>query len=329
MNEADAPWPAWILGDKLDNPQHVEVERKKKQERFLVQHHFDRVYFRRVDEERIYSTLETCEASQTFPHFETALETGNYGWSYDSCLCYPAKRGTESHGPALNLHFIIHTDGTGLVREWSSRHWISFGPSATRLLAFFPDLLYPAKEDHIPIWRQPVLRSVRDQLLYRVVAPEELEGLQARWLRGSDEEWQQVATWLWSSGLLHAKDSHSRYAGLYCSCWPGVPYDLKTPHLNWIGTPQLREFLRQSFVFRGLDWQADVEWRRRKHRRLFAQQPRIRCRWSQSVATRGVSFLKSETPSFHEQLEARLELRDWLLDKAPREQIESWLGSSS
>lgn len=297
-----------------------EATWRGKTQQFRVAWHEKRVYFTLAFDRGRYNhnscaTLDECEEQNAVECWKEALNSGRYGFCCDShqtlrdCIDFP-------------FQVIQAPDGSGLMREWWNHRWTPFAPP--RGSSLMP-LLEPVEQWPHILRRPP---DCYEDLLLRRVSEEDSAQFSYR-TSTNKREFQQVSSWLWVLRFIRIQQGHQHG---WVRCRSEVfPFrgQFEVSHgLDWIGHPNLLLWLQSYFVVEGAQWKKS-HYGRRKLRRLRSQEPRLRLFFEPHFANWICYFESGEEPSFHEQLEARLELRDWLLDKAPREQIESWLGSSS
>ena len=213
---------------------------------FWVQWHEDRVYFQLVEgEPTVWASLETCAQNEAISCFENAVTERRYG----ACFLTHTKVHWGYEHFLLLLHFIYAPDGTGLLREWSSRDWIAFAPPETRFWALFPDL-------HLPTVGAPESReccqfaakNVRDQILFRRVSEQEVERLKWR-SHTNQSEFERVMRWAWNAGFLQPETDHHRnynffnvslhsgYRRSLADSTPCLESYLFLSHLRWNANP--------------------------------------------------------------------------------------------
>ena len=298
---------------------------------FWVQWHEDRVYFQLVEgEPTVWSSLETCAQNQAITCFEGAVCERRYG----ACFLVDTKVRYGWSKEFYSLQFIYAPDGAGLLREWSSRDWITFAPYQTRIWALFPDLHLPNREaDESRECCQYAANSVRDLIMFRRVGDEEIDALAWR-TNITQAEFECVMRWIWRAGLFHFEENRYRSVSLVsCSLgtrgngWarPNVPLLQSVLHLpdpQGENAQKFQQWLRSYFVGEGLGWQA-TEWGQRRFRRLRAREPHLRAFFEARSIYWHVYFDSDST--FHQQLEARLQLRAWLLQRATPDETERFL----
>lgn len=292
-------------------------------QQFQLQWHEDRVYFQLCgDDSTTWATLRSCTEADAISCFREALASRRY------CVCF-ANQTKVRYGKEtffFNIQFLYAPDGTGLLREWSSRDWIAFAPKETRGWAFFPELTLPQRNDREISHRccQYAARSVRDHILFRRVSDEEIECLS--WKSATDEaEFLRVMRWLWNSQILVPEVDTKSWAdvSLTTSTWYSQSR-LCWSRDDWQGNQNLKHWLQSYFAGEGFEWHP-ADWGKRRFRKLRAREPHLRV----FLEPRGINwrfpFSKCTEPTFHEQLEARHQLRDWLRDKAPDSSTDEWL----
>ena len=300
---------------------------------FNVQWHEDRIYFQLVEgEPTVWASLESCAPDEAVACFEDAVLARRYG----ACFVTHTKVHWGYEHFLFLLHFTYAPDGTGFLREWCSRDWIAFAPPQTRFWALLPDLHLPAVG--APESReccQFAAKSVREQILFRRIPDEEIARL--RWRSHTTQtEFERVMRWTWNAGFLRPeidpkRNSNFWKAGLHTGfrrsvtdSAPCLDSNLFLSHLRWSANPAGWEWLCNYFSGEGLQWHA-TEWGQRKFRRLRAREPHLRAFFEPRSISWNVSFGKRDEPSFHQQLEAQLQLRTWLLQRATPAQVETFL----
>ena len=285
---------------------------------FDVQWHEDRVYFQLTNgEPTVWASLETCAQNEAISCFEDAICERRYGACFEQCANVYAGRGLLS----FPLQFIYAPDGTGLLREWCSRDWIAFAPPETRGWAFFPDLHLPqiGAQESVSCCIYAA-KSVRDQIMFRRVSDEEIAQLAWR-CETNRAEFESVTNWLWDAGLLREKKLGHLFQGATMS--NSTPHLKTNFHLiNLSCGDALHNWLNAYFAGQGLQRSAR-NWGQRRYRLLRAREPNLRAFSEWNSVRWSVQFQRA--PSFHQQLEARLQLRDWLRDKVTESEIEEFL----
>ncbi len=291
---------------------------------FQVQWHEDRVYFGLLDEKKtVWATLDACEENEAVACFEEALESRRYG------VCFSRQWDVYRRNFGMRLQFIYAPDGTGLLREWSSRDWLFFAPQETRMWVLFPDLELPAESGQsVPISPsygccRAAIRCVEDELLMRRVSDEEIERLSFR-SNSNREEFERVMRLLWNAGLLNSHNASSGHGTTSCGSYGNNLTGYFYTHCRWTGQKAMMDWLHAYFTPQGFEWR-DTEWGTRRFRKLRAREPHLRAFFQPFGVWWKVLFANENQPTFHEQLEARFELREWLREKAPEHNIESWL----
>lgn len=321
----ELPWAPLYPSQKSGEISLQRAMWRGEERQFVGIWHEDRVYFRLLDgRETVWATLDACEENDAVACFQEALNSHRYG------VCFSRQWDVYRRNFGMVLQFIFAPDGTGLLREWSSRDWLFFAPQQTRMWALFPELELPAENgqgSHSPESRdccRAAIRCVENELLMRRVSDEEIERLSFR-SNSTKEEFERVMRLLWNCGLMYSNGNNGNGDTVSCGNYGSVFNGYFYSHCRWAGQKTMLEWLRTHFTPQGFEWHFD-DWGKRRYSKLRAREPRLRA-W---FRPRGVMWNVelSDEPSFHEQLEARLELRDWLQLKAPEEQIEKWLGSS-
>ncbi len=284
---------------------------------FIVRWHEERVYFQLSEgEQAVWASLETCAVDETVACFEDAVCERRYGVCFEQCANVFHGRGLLS----FRLQFIYAPDGTGLLREWCSRDWIAFAPPETRGWAFFPDLHLPqigAEES----WNCCIYaaKSVREQILFRRANDEEIERLSWR-CEINEAEFERAMRLLWDAGLLRGPTSAGYPFAVVSNSAPQLQTEFNLRNLTC--DEALKQWLSAYFVGAGFE-RNPRKWGRRRYRRLRALEPNLRAFFEWDPIRWSVQF--HGEPTFHQKLEARLQLRDWLHGKASSSQIERWL----
>jgi len=291
----------------------------------VVQWHEDRAYFSPLEGRHgVWATIDSCEENDAVACFEQAVRERRYG------ICFV--HWTEVHpgrgDMGLDLQFIYAPDGTGFLREWTSRQWIAFEPKETRGWVLFPDLELPRRADRDESFRccQYAASSVRDEILLRKVGQQEIEHLTWR-SPTSEEEFKIIGISLWNAGFFRVRDIHRKYSGLSLFTYNNSTQyrsRLSITPSEWNGKNSFWKWMGQYFSGEGFYWRP-TDWGKRRYRKLRAREPHLRAFFAPHGVNWNVSFANRSEPSFHEQLEARLELREWLWGKVSAEQIEDWL----
>jgi len=319
------PWKPLYPSQRSGTPTIERAFWQGEERRFIVQWHEDRAYSGLCDgESSVWATLEECAEDDAVACFEDALQSRRYG----VCFSNNTKIRFGKEYFWWNLQFIYAPDGMGLLREWSSRDWIAFAPEETRMWALFPDVELPQKERGGESFKccQYAAIDVRDDLLFRKVGEEEIERLS--WRSSTNQaDFERVVRLLWLSRLTTVQDKAKTWTSIYM----GTNYTdsmrrnkLFLSGMDWEGNEHFLKWLQSYFSSEGFGWMP-TNWGKRRYRRLRAREPRLRAFFAPHGINWQVSFANQSQPSFHEQLEARLELREWLRDKVSAEQIENWL----
>ncbi len=289
---------------------------------FWVQWHEDRVYFQLVEgEPTVWASLETCAQSEAISCFENAVLERRYG----ACFSAQTKVRYGKTQDCFSLHFIYAPDGTGILREWFSRDWIAFAPNQTRIWALWPDLHLPAVGAfETRECCQLAAGSVRDEIRFRRIPDQDIAHLSWRSQR-TEEEFARVMNWIWNAGLFDFGDRDRRWASVNLNCYSlDLKSSLYLPRPKGPNNARLFDWLRAYFVGEGIEWRV-TDWGQRKFRKLRAREPHLRAFFAPHSIAWNVPFGKRDEPSFHQQIEARLQLRDWLRDKATSTEIETFL----
>ncbi len=320
----DLPWEPLYPSQRSGE---ISVERafwRGQERRFAVQWHEDRAYFGLLSGARVvWATLDACEESEVVACFEEAVQNGRYG------VCFGQHCKVYRCNFEMCLQFIFAPDGTGLLREWSSRAWLAFAPEETRSWALFPDVVLPNEGGQgaaSPECRAAI-HCIENELLLRPISNEELERLSFR--SGSNQaEFEQVARWLWDTALISPFQPTGFTAIALHTSAPHLRTTINFYGSRWSGSVGLMNWLHSHFATQGFEWR-DTHWGKRRFRGLRRREPQLRA-WCNPFSVRwDVLFSNADSPTAHQQLEARLHLRDWLRDKATPEQIETWLAPSS
>ena len=213
-----------------------------------------------------------------------------------------------------------------MLRERASRDWIAFAPRETRAWVWFPDLIIERKEQSelISDYGDHAAKSVMWELLCRTVSAEE-RARRASPSVTTQAEFERVMGWTWNAGLLRLTNPQVSWATIEMTGgYVGHDDALRLRNLQWHGTRGLWDGLRDFFSAEGWQWEAS-NWGSKRRRKLRNRCPYLRAfielgrvRWQIALTGRG------ET-SFHQQLEARLQLRDWLHEKVPGANSNDWL----
>ena len=330
------PW-APLYPSQISGETSLELARWRGDWReFWVQWHEDRVYFQLTHgEPTVWASLETCAPDEAIACFEDAVCQRRYG----ACFIEWAEIHRSKNPHILDLQFIFALDGTGFLREWHSPDWITFAPKQTRGWIWFPELL--DAELHSPHHRdycRYAANNVYDEILMRRVTEKEIERLSWR-SRTNKNEFKRIMLLLWNAQLLRFPLQQRRFANVSLqSCLPETRDLIEAPdsttailrsHLS-LPAPfsdanaQLLDWLQTYFVGEGFEWRT-TDWGKRQYRKLRAREPHLRAFFEPNSIYWGVRFGDRSDPSFHQQLEARLQLRAWLLDRATPSQVETFL----
>lgn len=278
--------------------------------------HEGRVYFALAFDNQTHNvctTIDECQEEDALNFWREALASSRYGlcrngyYVFRSCI-------------ELQLQIIQAPDGSGLMREWWNLGWTAFPPPRGNSLT---SLVEP--EEHWPhIFRRSP--KCEEEFLLRSVSEEDSARFVYR-TATNEREFQKVVPWLWTLGFLRLQQGRM---GAQVQCFSGrFPFrgclELGAG-VDWAGHTEFLLWLQRYFVVEGAQWKK-THYGRRKLRRLRAQEPRMRLFFGPHFSYWSCYFKRGDEPTFHQQLEARLDLRDWLRDKAPAEQIEAWLGS--
>lgn len=310
------PWQSLYPFQRSGMPSLQSADWNGQEHSFVVQWHEDRAYFQLEGEPIIWATLDSCTESDALDCWREALNHRCWGVCFQRGIKIP--NGSFYLSDRWLLQFIYAPNGVGFLREWSSPDWIYFSPQETRAWCLFPDLVLPREHD----WKesrnccQHAIQNVRDSLLYRTVSNEEIERLS--WKSATNEsEFLRVMGWLWNAGILRTGAYLHNYNAHLSSTFICFPE-------HWNGSTILLRWLGGYFVGEGFKWRQS-NWGKRRFRKLMVREPHIRAFFEPCVVRWSFVSAQHPEPTFHEQLEARFQLRDWLQEKAPEADIEAWL----
>ena len=185
---------------------------------------------------------------------------------------------------------------------------------------------------------QIAARGVRDELLFRRVSDEEWRALSWR-SQTTAAEFERIMLWLWQARLLRFSDQERKWASVSLQCClpetdqlartegdqtSPLRSHLQLPDARGRANGELLDWLRTYFVGEGFEWREN-DWGKRHFRNLRAREPRLRAFVELRSVYWEVRLSHQPEPSFHQQLEARLELRAWLRDQVSENQIDQWL----
>ncbi len=323
------PWAA-LFPSQISGEPSLELARWRGDWReFWVQWHEDRVYFQLTEgEPTVWASLQACAPDEAISCFEEAVLARRYG------ACFRAQTkvryGIEHRFEhCFSLHFVYAPDGTGLLREWFGREWIAFAPNGTRIWALWPDLHLP----QIGVYEtreccQLAANSVRDELRFRRISDQDIAQLSWRSQR-TEAEFARVMNWIFDAGLFAFGERERRWASVNLNCCsPDLKSSLYLPQPTGPGNAQLFDWLRAYFVGEGIEWRS-TDWGRRKFRKLRAREPHLRAFFEPRSVAWSVRFGDRDAPTFHQQLEARLQLRAWLRANATPDEAECWMESAT
>ena len=208
-------------------------------------------------------------------------------------------------------------DGRGWLREPWDESGLSFewkpDASESRPLLEWEPMLFPSA------WNIRVAnRELGESFEYREMPKETIAPRRLEWLCGSRDELERVTRWI----VYTEPDSQTTEFPLLCLF--DCENEHHPAHLSVCGgirkpspiSPRMRALTNLALDFNtptGLTWEfCDGS----------SGSPPIRRSWDPYGPDLEIQI---EVPSFHEQLEARLELREWLRGKVSAEQIENWL----
>jgi hypothetical protein len=314
------PWKPIYPSLKSGEPSIQRAVWQGEEWQFLVQWHEDRTYFGSVNSRgNIFACLDPCREEEAVEFWRSALEKHRFGvCRYDSlhfrdCI-------------EIQVFLILSSDGTGLARETWSHDWLSFVPKETRGWILYSS---PVSEDKNRLTgiSLPFGFTTDEYLLIRRISDEEIQRLTFE--SGTNEqEFKEIMRCLWHLKLIQFVSTDTS-GSVTCRT---SPRNLKgqvtlASNLQWKGNPEFWTCLENYFQVKGLHWKR-THYGRRKLRRLRAREPQMRLFLEPRFIYWHCGFRSEDEPTFHQQLEARLELREWLRGKAPAEQIEAWLHSS-
>lgn len=201
----------------------------------------------------MWATLEECTEDDTIACFEDALQSQRYG------VCFNNNCSVWRENFRMELQFIYAPDGTGILREWSSRDWIPFAPKQTRAWAMFPDLMLPTGDtppNPSAGCCYAAAHCVENELLMRHVSDEEVHRL-AFHSNSNPEEFERVMRLLWNYGLLRPDrdkpSAHSARVGTYAHELQGYFY----LRCDWTLNRSFIDWLRAYFTPQGFNWQTE------------------------------------------------------------------------
>lgn len=284
---------------------------------FVLQWYEDRVYFQLADgEPTLWATLDACQEDDAITCWHEALFGKRIG------LCFSSYHNITRPSFYTQLHIICGINGDCLAREWFSRTWIPFTAPASRAWVLCPDVLLLQKkrvrrDDRGYGAFFSNLEAIENDLLNYRFSDEDIDYLALR-SSSTQDEFTRVMRWLNAAGLL----SH-RHIGI--GTWSAFRYSLNLSVL-WDGNSEFCAWLERYFWIQGYQWRR-TGWGRRQLRRLRKREPNMRLFLEPVPVAWTVPFDRSVEPTFHERLEAKLELREWLREKAPEADHEKWLAS--
>jgi len=211
----------------------------------------------------------------------------------------------------------LASDGRGWLRESWDESGIDFQWNSPSLV---PSPLMDWPSGDFPLGRDIMQKDGRIELRFRrrEMPEEAIERRPLEWLCGSLNELEQFMRWITHSEA-ELWQTHSP-----CELVFTCENDYQRASLNFLKqdgqgqnlSPRLQSLSNLALDFNtpvGIGWEfCDGS----------SGKPRIRGSWDPCEP---IARIHIEAPSFHEQLEARLELRAWLQGKASAEQIEDWL----
>ena len=293
---------------------------------FLLKVRANRVFFRLAeDETRVWGTTGEVEG-EAVSFWKRELEAKCIGRLFVERVRLQLHRW----GDQTDMAALVDKEGSAWFCEWcSDLWWRAKSPPGLQKYArtHYKSSLWSAG------W-QPPLRKLwnhnSDGMFERLMPQSERDQTALRWVCGSERELKELLQ-------------------LFCFAHFDVLSQQTVDNAHspkWI--PATIQFSLRSDSFEGeAELQFDGDWRNthREILKLFLQHNRVagvewKSNWTQEPAAivrgdwRHSSFVRSfdfvrQPPPQTLRAQARLRLREWLRDKAPGEQIESWLSANA
>ena len=254
--------------------------------------------------EKVFAVVTPCENEMDLEAFwRDNVKCGNFG-----------RLSSDAHEmdkPAGWASFVVlkANNGRSWARDWCGGNWIEFvGP---KFPAGVPRYSLAASEHDVmfKLWSRPFSKSERF-----IHSP--------LWLLGSCREWQQV---LQACSTLHFyknpvdssntridSGKHVYFFSAYTPFGRGWMDGIED-YDNWSVPCDWETLFTRNFVFIGWTWKRNE------------RTEDMRCSWDLEAASVSGKVNLTLAPSQHQQLEARLFLRDWLRGKVPQSQIAKLL----
>ena len=254
--------------------------------------------------DKVFAVVTPCEDEADLVAFwRAAVESGEFG-----------RMSSDAHEmdkPAGWASFALlkANSGRSWARDWCGGSWIEFvGPKFPVDVPRY-SLATSEHDAMFKLWSRPFPESER------CVQP-------PVWLLGSSREWQQVlqacATLKFCKNPADSSStpiesgkyvySFSAYTPFGRGWMDGIEdYDIWSIPCDW------ESLFMRSFVFAGWDWNRNE------------RTEDIRASWDLKPANVATNIQLTLAPSQHQQLEARLFLRDWLRGKVPESRIAKLL----
>ena len=264
--------------------------------------------------ERVFAVATPYESETGLVAFwHAAVERGDWGE-----VRLHAQSLTNAEETDTGFVTIYSSDEIAWTREWQGGNWIERRGLSAALVRGWPaqsydvwDSPFELEEDHLKV------------ISSREFPQAERQNQTLFWLRGSRAQWKQV---LQACATVHFASSATRedkrsltaegrrfYGFAHSPFFVGWMDGVEDGG-GWRLPSAWRELFTRSFVYTGWSWS-----RRNK------QPENLRSGWKVKPSVISANIQLTLHPSQHQQLEARLFLRDWLRDKVSAEQIAKLL----
>ena len=307
------PWDFFASNNAATSPHIEALQISGAPREFELLKRGARVYFRLQDDaSRVWATLDDSDDADLVRTFRRALGSGRIGRAF----AHQRSGFNYEHGFYFSL--LMSARGEVQAREWCATRWFKMEADSPKLRE------YLASNSKLgvfhPQWKPPFREVLEEnwELFYEQIFEEADRQLtQQRWFRGDAATLNRlVAPFIWQRCLPVPPHRMVRFTGRSENA-SGPPTSAPVPLTTRddLLPKDLRNLLADQFHIGGIAWR-EHHWHGVDKRKF----------WQLERAT---YFAKvTANPSAHEQLEARLFLRDWMretLSLAEFEKLKKYL----
>lgn len=289
---------------------------------FLLKVRANRAFFRLVeDETRIWGTTHEIEG-EAVSFWKSEVEEGRIGRLFSLAGPIDVRGYERTEGAAL-----VNQEGESWFCEWCSDLW--WRVQSPPILQKYART-HRSKGVWMAQWKPP-LRKLwnhnREAIAGRIMPKSERNTTSLRYVCGSQKQLEEL---LQLFCLAHFDALHEGTMNISRTWIPETfRFSLSSDsfdsegkiRFDWAFHDPHREILKTFWTYNrvvGVEWKGQMRQNR----------DTLRGDWRHSSFVRCFDFPRL-APPMKRRVQARLELREWLHGKAPAEQIEAWLGSSS